>query len=310
MTALTYHKSATRDVRPFFSAATLEDALGRAQIRLFDDQPFTDSTTFSVEEQDQQRLALVVRPNVDAGALKSSPISTSKLELVVSATNTFLKRTVLVCRSRLDAPMPSDIAVDAEVLERLGGGSNLTIQVALCLAVSERREAGKPYLRGHWLSRKTFDIRLPKQSQDFDVEPTDEEGWKALGLPAKTLYYVEYYGGFDEPVSRDRPIARVRIHADVYRKLATESAQRLSRPMLMFLAAEISCQVLAASAPDWREATRPQPNSPLAAFLKRINRIQPCTLEQLRQMVEQPGMSMLRAVLHADQESVRRVVEV
>jgi hypothetical protein len=137
----------------------------------------------------------------------------------------------------------------------------------------------------------------------------DDEGWKALGFPPKTLYYVEYYSGFNEPVSKDRPLAKVRIHADVYKKLAADNLPKMSRPIMAFLAAEIPCQLLALSLSEWKDASQPEARSPLSAFLKRINRIQPCTLEQLRILVEQPGMPKLRAILHADQQSVRQVAE-
>ena len=99
------------------------------------------------------------------------------------------------------------------------------------------------------------------------------------------------------------------IHADVYKKLAADASPKLSRPMMAFLAAEIPCQLLAASVQEWSDASQPEPRSPLSAFLKRINRIQPCTLEQLRALLGEPGMPKLRAILHADQESVRRVAE-
>ncbi len=304
-----YHKTATKDVRPFFGVATLEEAVDRAQIRLFEDQPFTDATSFTVEEQDVPRLALCVRPNVSEATLVEGPIPRSKLALVVTAVNPFLKKTVLAQKLSVAKSVPEEVTIGTEVLENLGGGSNLTIEVALCLAAPLKKEAGKPFLPGHWLSKKAFDLRPPKLTEDFDVDPMDDDGWKAMGFPAKTLYHVEYYTGFNEPVSKDRSMAKVRIHADVYKKLAADNVPKMSRPIMAFLSAEIPCQILAASLSEWKDAQQPEARSPLAAFLKRLNRTQACTLEELRQMVEQPGMPKLRAILHAQQESVRRVVE-
>jgi hypothetical protein len=130
-----------------------------------------------------------------------------------------------------------------------------------------------------------------------------------MGFPTKTLYYVEYYSGVNEPVSKDRPMAKVRIHADVFNKLAADNLPKMSRSMMAFLAAEIPCQILAASLPEWKDAAQPEKRSPLSTFLKRINRIQACSFQQLRQLVEEPGMPRLRAILHADQQSVRQVAE-
>jgi hypothetical protein len=199
--------------------------------------------------------------------------------------------------------------VESEVIERLGGGSNITIEVALCLAEASKRQPGKPFMAGHWVSKKAFELRGPKLSDEFDVEATDDDGWKAMGYPAKTLYHVDYYSGVNEPAQRDRPIARIRIHADVYKKLASDAVPKLSRPIMAFLAAEIPCQILAASLPEWKDEQQPEARSPLSAFLKRINRVQPCSLGELRDLVVDPGMRKLRAILHADQETVRRVAE-
>jgi hypothetical protein len=305
-----YHKSASKDVRPFFEAATLEEAIEGAQIRLFENQPFTDATSFVIEEQEVPRLALVVKPNLSEATLAGGSITRSKLALAVTAVNPFLKKTVLVGRFSLAKAAPDEIVVGAEVLERLGGGSNITIEVALCLATALAKEVGKPFMQGHWLSKKSFDLRPPKPAEDFGVDSMDDAGWKAMGFPPKTLYYVDYYGGVNEQASKDRPIAKVFVHSDVFKKLAADNLPKMTRPMMAFLAAEIPCQILAVSYSEWKEAEEVESRSPLSAFLKRINRVQPCTLQQLKQLVDQPGMPKLKAILHADQQSVRQVAEV
>lgn len=310
MSSSKYHKSATKDIRPFFAAATLEEALDGAQIRLFEDQPFTESVAFTIEDQEVARLAIVVKPNISEATLAGGSVARNKLMLAVSAVNPFLKKTVLVQKVLLSNEAPDEVPIGAEVLERLGGGSNITIEIALCLATPLTKEVGKPFMQGHWLSKKSFDLRPPKQADDFGVDPMDDDGWKAMGFPAKTMYHVEYYSGVNEPASKDQPIAKVYVHSDVYRKLAADNLPKLSRSLMAFLAAEIPCQILAASFQDWKDAEEVDSRSPLGAFLKRINRVQPCTLQQLKQLAEQPGMPKLRAILHADQQSVRQVAEV
>ncbi len=310
MTNPKYHKSASKDVRPFFEAATLEEAIDGAQIRLFENQPFTESTSFIVEEQEVPRLALAVKPNLSEATLAGGSISRGKLALAVTVVNPFLKKTVLVHKASLAKPAPDEITIGAEVLERLGGGSNITVEVALCLSTAQTKEAGKPFLQGHWLSKKAFDLRPPKPAEDFGVDPMDDAGWKAMGYPPKTLYHVEYFGYVNETANKDRPIAKVYVHSDVYKKLAADNLPKLSRPMMAFLAAEIPCQILAASFDDWKDAEAVEPRSPLSAFLKRIDKVRPCTLQQLKQLVNQPGMPKLRAILHSDQQSVRQIAEV
>jgi len=304
-----YHKSATKDVRPFFEAAALEEAADGAQIRLFDDQPFTEASSFTIEEQEVSRLALVVKPNIDEATLAGGAISRGRLALAVTAVNPFLKRTVLVHKVLLSKEVPDEVPIGPEVLDELGGGSNVTIEVALCLATGVKKEVGKPFMQGHLLSKKSFELRPPKLADDFGVDPMDDDGWKKMGFPPKTLYYVDYYGGVNEPASKESPIAKVFVHADVYKKLAADNLPRMSRPMMAFLAAEIPCQILSASYSDWKDADAVEPRSPLSAFLKRVNKVQPCNLGQLKVLVDQPGMPKLRAILHADQQSVRQVAE-
>lgn len=310
MTTAKYHKSASKDVRPFFSEVTLEEAIDGAQIRLFENQPFTDSTAFIVEDQEIGRLAVTIRPNLSEATLAGGSIGRSKLVLAVTAVNPFLKKVILVEKVSLDKPAPDEIHIDAEVLERLGGGSNVTIEVVLCLAKSQAKEVGKAFMQGHWLSKKSFDLRPPKPAEDFGVDEMDDAGWKAMGFPPKTLYYVEYFGYISEAANKERPIAKVYVHSDVYKKLAADNLPKVGRTVMSFLAAEIPCQILASSYEEWKDAEQIEIRSPLAAFLKRIDKVQPCTLQQLKQLVSQPGMPKLRAILHTDQQSVRQVAEV
>jgi hypothetical protein len=309
MTSPKYHKTASKDVRPFFDAATLEQALDKAQIRLFEDQPYTASTAFTIEEQEVPRLAVVVKPNLHEATLNAGAINRAKLALAVTAVNPFLKKTVLVHKVSLAKAASDEFSLGAEVLERLGGGSNMTVEVALCLDSNLAKQAGKPFMQGHWLSKRSFDLRPPKPADDFGVDPMDDDGWKAMGLPPKTLYHVEYFGYVNEPANKDRPIAKVYVHSDVYKKLAADNLPKLSRPMMAFLAAEIPCQILVSSYDDWKESEAAEARSPLSAFLKRINKVHPTTLAQLKQYMNEPGQSKLRAILHADQQSVRQIAE-
>ena len=304
-----WRKSATRDIRPFFGAANLEQAVDGAQIRLYEDQPFTDTTAFTVEEHEAPKLSVAVRPTLSEATLSNGAIARGKLMLAITAYNPFLKRTVMIHKAPLNGPAPQEIAIGAEALERLGGGSRMTVEVAVCLAKPMPKQPGSPFLQGHWISKKSFNLRPPSPVERFGIDAMDDAGWKARGLPAKTLYFVEYYTGINEPVSKDRPLAKVFVHTDVFKKLSAEANAKIARPLLTFLAAEIPCQILAASVSEWEGAEAPEFRSPLQAFLKQINKVEPCTLTQLHELVKKPGMPRLRAILHAHVGSVRQVAE-
>lgn len=309
MSKVTWHKSAVKDVRPFFGAATLEGSLETAEIRLFEDSSFSHETSFIVEPQDTEKLCMAIRPNLNIAALTADSINKDDLLLAVTAVQPFMKKTCVVATIPVSGKLPDEIHVGDEVLAQLGGGANISVEIALCLSRGLPKKPGSPFLRGHWLAKKTFVLRQPKLAEEFDVVPMDDDAWSQLGLPAKTLYYVEYFGGVNEPAAKDKQMAKVRVHADIHKKLTVETNQRLAKPVMATLAAEITCQILTLSFTDWELADDVVPQSPLAAFLKRINRVQTCSLTELKQLVQQPGMPKLRALLHADQQSVRSIAE-
>jgi hypothetical protein len=305
-----WHKSETREVRPFFAAETLGEILAHARIRPFEDGQFVETESFVLSERDLGRLSPTLKPGFDASVVKDcKAVDAKELLLVVSATNPFLKKTLVVGTFRASSRLPEEVPIGSEILEALGGGNNLVIDVALCLSHDAPKTPGVPFLRGHWVSKKSFYFGLAKLPEDFDVEPVDDAGWRARGLPAKTMYYVEYIGPVNERTSKDQSIAKVYVHADVYKRLASETNPKAVRSIQAFLAAEIVAQILAASAKDWESADEPELGSPLAAVLKRVNKVQKCDLKALRALVDEPGLQRLRALLHADQETVRAIVE-
>lgn len=309
MSKVNWHKSAVKDVRPFFGAATLEGSLETAEIRLFEDSLFSHETSFIVEPQDAEKLCVTIKPNLNLPALTADTIGKGDLLLAVTAVQPFMKKTCVVATFPVSGDVPDAIPVGDEVLTQLGGGSNISVEIALCLAKGLPKKPGSPFLHGHWLAKKSFVLRPPQLAEEFDVEAWDDDAWKKVGLPAKTLYYVDYYGGVNEPAAKDKQMAKVRVHADIHKKLTAEANQRLAKPVMATLAAEITCQILTLSFTDWEMADEVVPQSPLAAFLKRINRVQACSLDELKELVRQTGMPKLRALLHADQQSVRSIAE-
>jgi hypothetical protein len=309
MSKVNWRKSATKDVRPFFGAVSLADSMLLAEIRIDEDGPFSVDTAFIIEPAEISKLRPTIRLNFDQTAMNFGSVDKSDLVLAVTAVQPFMKKTIVIATFEIDEHLPDEVQIDAAVLQSLGGGSNLDIELALCLKKQLPRKPGTPFLFGHWLSKKSFGLRPPRMSEEFDIEPTEDEAWKKLGYPAKTLYLVEYFGGVNEPASKDRQTARIRVHSDIYKKLTAESQQRLAKPILNSLAAELACQMIAASVSDWDSVDEVVAGSPLSAFLKKVNRMQPCTLQEFKEMALKPGMPKLKALLHADQQTVRSIAE-
>ncbi|MEB0056714.1 hypothetical protein [Variovorax sp. LG9.2] len=309
MSKITWRKSASKDVRPFFGAATLENSTDTAEIRLFEDGEFSGEMSYLVEPSDASRLAITIRPHLSAPALLTGTIKRGDLVLAVSVLQPFLKKTVVIGQYPVSHALPDEIAVGAEVLEQLGGGSNVVIEVALCLAKRLSKTPGSPFLLGHWLSKKSFALRVPKPVEVFNVIPMSDKDWEAMGWPAKTMYSVDYIGGFNDPAAKDRPLANVRVHSDVHRKLTLESSQRLAKPIEAALAAEITAQIVASSLHEWQDADDVVPLSPLSAFMKRLDAVQKTSFAELKKLAMQPGMAKLKALLHSSEQTVRFIKE-
>ena len=309
MSKITWRKSASKDVRPFFGAATLESSTDAAEIRLFEDGEYSADTNFVVEASDGNQLALAIRPNLDAATLLTDSIKRGDLVMAISIVQPFLKKTIVIGQFSVSKALPEEILIDSDVLDQLGGGANVVVEVALCLAKKLTRKPGSPFLLGHWLSKKSFSLRVPKPVEVFNVIPMSDKDWEAMGWPAKTMYSVDYIGGFNDPAAKDRPLANVRVHSDVHRKLTLESSQRLAKPIEASLAAEITAQIIASSLPEWQDADDVVPLSPLSAFMKRLEDVQKTSFAELKKLATQPGMPKLKALLHASEQTVRFIKE-
>jgi len=306
-----WYRSEARDVRPFFEVQSIEGALSHASIRLYENIPYTEESSFVINEQDVGRLDISIRPSIDRQLIESCPKAVrDELTLVVRATNPFLKRTQVVTRCPV-LSVPQEITIGSEVLEKLGGGTNLDLDSFVCLDAELPKKAGRPFFPGHWLAKKGFKLRSARVAEDFDIEPLDDAGWTQRGYPPKTLYLVQYIGPMNEKTLPEQQIAKVFVHVDVYRRIAAETNPKNVRAIQAILAAEIVCQILAASISmsEWEDATAPEAGSPLSAVLKRINKTFKCDLASLRALAREPGLQKLRAVLQADQDVVRAIVE-
>ncbi|WP_421885004.1 hypothetical protein [Methylibium sp.] len=306
---ITWRKSASKDVRPFFGTATLENSVDAAEIRLFGDGDYSAEANFLVEPADAPNLAITVKPNVEPATLVTDSIKKSDLVLAVSVLQPFLKKTVVIGQFPISKALPEEVEIGGDVLEELGGGANAVVEVALCLAKKLTKKPGSPFLLGHWLSKKSFSLRVPKPVEVFNVIPMSDKDWEAMGWPAKTMYSVDYIGGFNEPAVKDRQLANVRVHSDVHRKLTLESSQRLAKPIEASLAAEITAQIIASSLPEWQDSDEVVPLSPLSAFMKRLDAVQKTSFTELKNLAMQPGMPKLKAFLHATEQTVRFIKE-
>ncbi|MER8701346.1 hypothetical protein [Mesorhizobium sp. M1273] len=284
-----WHREEPREVRPFFQAQKAEDALQASAIRLYKHGDVSIETSFDLDEIDFQKLDLAVHPVLaDPSNWMPAGLTSDDLEVVLVATHSFLKRSMIIERYTVgDGDPPDRWNIGSDVLSDFAGGRNLELSLALCLRSDRAPIPGAPFVGGHWVARKTFALRSRSAHTLFDLRTRTDEDWIAASLPAKTLYFVEYAGGIAEEPEEGGSVATVYIHLDAHNRLVSSPA--LGEAFQPMLAAEIVQSVLSDSYDDWKDLQAPHPNSPLTTLLKQLGKENAMKLEDLKSIVASPA---------------------
>lgn len=300
---IAWHRTEPRDVRPFFETAKAENALDDSGIRLFANDDTLFDTSFDLDEIDFQKLEPIVYINMVAPEIwMPEGLASGDLELVLIARHAFLKRSEVVARHSLSATIPAEIVIEPDLLERLGGGRNLQITLALCLATDRDPVPGTPFVPGHWLARKAFLLRSRTMPALFDLQTRTDEAWKAAGFPAKTFFAVDYAGGIAGEMEDGSSVATVYVHIDAHNKMINSPVGDALQPML---AAEIILTIMLMSFADWKDLDSIDPASPLATLAKQLGNDSPLGLDDLKKLGN--DTAKLRALLQ-DRLSVVRAI--
>jgi hypothetical protein len=298
-------------VRPFFAAESAKDAVGNAQIRLFETGDFKTETAYSLDEIDLSRLRPIVRPNLmPLSGWLPPKYRPRDFCLLVLAANTFLRRSIIVYKSRLDTECASEVSLSEAVIDDLGGGRTVDIEVAVCLEHSKSALVpGLPFLSGHWLSRKVFTVRERIVPWFFDVQPRTDEEWHAAGFPRKTFYAIDYLGGINTSPESNAKIATVYMHVDAYNALTSDD-RRTGRLLQPILATELIAQILETSLDEWQSVDDVAPRSPLSTVLRKFAGLdKSIDLDRLKQLVQPIERPKLRALLQQHLSIVRTIIE-
>lgn len=288
-----WHRTEPRDVRPFFETAQAENALDNSGIRLFTNGDTSEEATFDLDEIDFQKLDIAVHPTmVDPGHWMPTGLSEGDIELVLIGRHSFLKRSEIIARFDLSDDFPGDIPIEAELLERLGGGRNVLFTLALCLKTDREPVPGTPFVPGHWLAKKTFLLRSRSLPALFDLQTRTDEAWIAAGFPPKTFFAVDYGGGISGEMEDGSAVATVHIHIDAHNKMANTAIGDSLQPLL---AAEIITSIILESLSEWKDLETIDAASPLATLAKQLGDSEPMTPDDLRKLCSRPAK--LRAVL-------------
>jgi hypothetical protein len=200
--------------------------------------------------------------------------------------------------------LAEQVEVDSGMLEDLGGGRNLNLTIAVHLRTDRPPSPGRPFVVGHWLSRKDFAIRMPSEGRFFDVRLRTDDEWVFAGYPAKTFYAVDYHGGICEETEGDARIATIWVHADAHNRMAND---RLGDGIQKVIAAEVVAHILKESMDEWQNVANTDipVRSPLAMVLKKISPGSPLSIADLKSLVDGPRKDHLRPILQDEAGLVR-----
>ena len=283
-----WHREEPREVRPFFRVIAAEEALEACTIRLFEGAEVQTETSFDLDEIDFKKLSPAVQLAVpDTELWLPEGLAANDLELILVARHAFLKRSEIIHRLSLAQELPSEWNVGPDILDRMGGGRNLELTLALCLGTDRSPSPGSPFVAGHWLARKSFALRSHAVSSLFDLRTRNDEDWIAKGYPPKTFYAVEYIGGIDTELDEDSSVATVWIHIDAHNRMVSSSIGESIQPIL---AVEIMTSILLESFKDWKDAEAVEVGSPLATLLKQLGKEKPMSLSGLKALVSNPPL--------------------
>lgn len=280
-----WHRSEPRQIRPFFGTQEAETALDQTSIRLTPKGEASVSTSFQLDDLELEKFEPLIYPAV------SNPIAwlpegmeTSDFEFVMLVRQSFLKRSELILRAPLSEPLPSEIPITRPQLKKFGGGRDTEITVAIALASDREPKPGTPFIGGHWVAKKSFQIRTRTSPVLFDIRPRTEEEWVANGYPAQTLYASEYLSGIEGSGEEgNNSVAVVYIHSDAHDRLVDSKLGDALQPML---AAEIIASILTQSLPDWESLETAPEGSPLEKLVGQLSEDKSLKLSELAAMVK------------------------
>lgn len=199
--------SESRVLRPFEVDERLKGALGRARFSYGNLQCAADESVTVEDGSFGMRSALIEWAGEDDFAqfkrdlvqgAERTGIDKSLLCLAVTARSGYLKTCDLVWCCSLDDldGLERRVPIDQKAHGSRWDAFRAETHGAVVDAYVARRQAGKPSPRrpsrkGAWLAHASFRINCKSDSELFRPQPLDDDSRQNLGLPEKTMVFVE-----------------------------------------------------------------------------------------------------------------------
>jgi len=253
-------------VRPFVSA---DDFLDAVKFRLHEDQPFDARDSFEASEVDLHRLAPEFQLPLGDGLpdkLKGN------LDLVIRLQDLHLYRSEMVLEMPL-SHAPKSFRVPVEVAKTFAWRAGVKAIVAVMQRKDTKRVAGQPYLRGHWVARRSFYVGRNPKSRAFPVEPWTPKQFEQQGLPGEAVYHLALVTpDLNQRFKNPADAFRLGIREDVYEALAASEATPGTKAFYAMLQTDVYTDLLVLGLTDLDHSEPLEKGGVLEALVKRLER--------------------------------------
>ncbi len=215
-----------RTIRPYRGLGRLERVLDEARLR-FGSKECAAGSAVTVDLDMFEFLSAPVviewAPEFEAFqeairlGCEEADIPPASAQLAVIASTSYLKRSSIVYRhdvDRLEALQPSvDLAPDGRAEPFRAVRHGFTVDAFVLLSRPLEEQPLRPWRRGTWLAHTRFTINTDFTSVLFTPIPLDDEQRARLGLPAKTLRYIDM-GEHDPLESYADQVEKPKLYVD------------------------------------------------------------------------------------------------
>lgn len=298
-------RTESRIVRPFSS---IDEALQQVRFKLYAEDEFDERTSFDPPESFTRSLQPEFELTVDASAWEDNLRSPKEhFSLVIKLTDPRLHRSEIVFNTAIDE-IPRTWSLPTNEREKFSWSPGFVATVALVLSQDREPEPGMPFLRGHWVARKSFRIRTAPSSRAFRIEPWTGDDFARNGLPRDTVYWIRFLAErLDERFDDPSEAFRVYLREDVYDALCEAERSSSGRAVLKLILAEILAEII------WRGLHKLKPeediptDSLLHAILKKVEKRTGLNLAKLRRLGSDSDLASIRAYAQAAVDAPRTI---
>ena len=301
-----WQRQEARVVRPFRS---IDEYFRDVGFRLYADTQFVVAPMMQQESIDQERLAPQLQiPKVPDNLKEVVGLAAGELRLLVSVEDRLFKNTIIVINKSLAEHVGGTVDFAKDAIDDIPWGGDTRVHVCLVLGADRAGAIGTAQRAGSWLARKTFQLFRPNDSSTFEITAVDPEYFVALGLPPTTTYLVDIVDDdLNQPCESLPNLIKVSVLKDVHTALGKDEHSLVSQAFIKSIYVDVVTTILATGyrALKNRDVV---PESILDTVTKRLSKASNIPSARIRQLSSEASGSRLRAVVQAEIELTRAVV--